>query len=134
MPGGASVFMEKTQKADVRNLLACCDFFVPAADGGTFNATTEKYNELCAIHKSQFVSPIRGPNMWKVTISYKTQRGNVKTADKYVCINAGADESPYDEVRYALRVWSGFTPAYRKIDNVKILSVKYECRMAIRIG
>ncbi len=124
----------KVTKMDIHSLLACCDFLVPAADGGLYDDTSQKYAELSALHKSKFITPIRGMNMWRVTVSYKTQRGNIQTTDKYVCINAGSGDEPHDEVRYALRVWSGFTPAYRKIDNVKILSVKYVCRMAIRIA
>lgn len=74
----------KVEKLDVMHFLACCDFYVPAADGGMFDDTVRTYNDLCALHKSQFISPFSGMNMWKVTVQYRTARGNTQTVEKYV--------------------------------------------------
>lgn len=124
----------KVEKLDVMHFLACCDFYVPAADGGMFDDTIRTYNDLCTLHKSQFISPFSGMNMWKVTVQYRTARGNTQTVEKYVCINTEHGGYPIQEIRYVLHVWSEFMPEYRKVSNVKILGAKYVCRLKIRVG
>ena len=61
-------------------------------------------------------------NVWKITYSYKTKRGNKKENHKYIIANDSTD-ARLDFLNYINEF--NESNKYRSLSNVKILDVKY---------
>lgn len=61
-------------------------------------------------------------NLWKITYSYKTKRGNKKENHKYV-ISKDSSDARLDFINYINEFNSN--NQYRVLSNVKILDVQY---------
>lgn len=96
-----------------------------------FNEEARK--KLANIHPKNFIrSKIEHP-VYKITVSYETERGNYKKSDKYMVLN-NLPESEYEEF------WADiFVKDYERehkcsIRNLKVLDVEYIGDAVLKIG
>jgi len=93
--------------------------------GGTLPATAEYREFVKKLHPAQILTGRLTAPLLEVNYSYVTNRGNYRTAKKYLLLRSLHDEVDF-EVDMMLRDWvdeQNKTRPYRKISNVEILEI-----------
>lgn len=93
--------------------------------GGTLPATAEYREFIKKLHPAQVLTGRLTAPLLEVRYSYVTNRGNCRTAKKYLFLRSIHEELDF-EIDMILRDWvdeQNKAHSYRKISNVEILEI-----------
>ena len=99
--------------------------FAEVGVGGTLPATAEYREFIRKLHPAQILTGKLTVPLLEVKHSYVTNRGNYRTARKYLLLRSLHEDVDF-EVDMELRDWADAqnkVRPYRKISNVKILEI-----------
>ena len=89
--------------------------------------------KLMNIHPKNFIKSKLELPVYKVCVSYETEKGNYKKSEKYMILN-NCDEKEYDDI-WADMFSKDYEQKYEKaIKNIEVLSVNFVGDAVLQIG